>query len=211
MPEPAPPAMETEEDKMSYVLGYLMSDHTKKTNSMLNPQAFLQGVKDNIENNPPLLSTEDIRKINDQMSKKAQLKKQSENNERNQMDGKQFLESNKSKQGVQVTASGLQYEILNKGKKEGKKPLLSDRVEVHYKGTLLDGTEFDSSYKRGQTASFPLGNVIKGWQEGVQLMREGAKYKFYIPHDLAYGASGAGDSIPPYSTLIFEIELIKVQ
>ena len=208
--EPAPP-VETEEDKMSYVLGYLMSDHIKKTNTMLNTQVFVQGVKDNMENKQPLLSMEDIKSINDQITQKAQLKKQAETNERNQMEGQKFLENNKSKKTVKVTESGLQYEILSEGKKEAKKPSLTDKVEVHYKGTLIDGTEFDSSYKREQTAVFPLGNVIKGWQEGLQLMSEGSKYKFYVPYDLAYGESGAGDSIPPYSTLIFEIELIKVQ
>ena len=125
------------------------------------------------------------------------------------MEGQKFLEENKSKKGVKVTASGLQYEVLTEGK--GKQPTAEDTVEVHYRGTLINGQEFDSSYKRNSSISFPLNGVIRGWTEGLQLMKEGSKYKFYIPPELAYGERGAGQDIPPHATLIFEVELIKVQ
>lgn len=123
-------------------------------------------------------------------------------------DGVKFLQENLKREEVQFTASGLQYEILREG--EGTSPDKTNTVEVHYKGTFLDGTQFDSSYDRGQTISFSLMGVIAGWTEGVQLMREGAHYKFFIPYNLAYGENGMGP-IPAYSTLIFEVELIKVK
>jgi hypothetical protein len=124
--------------------------------------------------------------------------------------GAAFLADNAKKPGVTVTASGLQYEVLQKG--TGASPKAADTVEVHYRGTLLDGTEFDSSYKRGETIEFPLNRVIPGWTEGVQLMQEGAKYRFAIPSNLAYGERGTpGGPIPPNATLIFEVELIAVK
>jgi len=123
--------------------------------------------------------------------------------------GQQFLQENAKKEGVKTTPSGLQYLVLTEG--NGKSPKATDTVLVHYKGTLLDGTEFDSSYKRNEPISFPLNRVIPGWTEGVQLMKEGAKYRFFIPSDLAYGSRGAGGDIGPDETLIFDVELLKVQ
>ena len=124
--------------------------------------------------------------------------------------GKAYLEENGKKEGVKTTSSGLQYKVLKQG--EGKTPKASDTVSVHYRGTLLDGTEFDSSIKRGEPAEFPLNRVIKGWTEGVQLMKEGSKYQFVIPPQLAYGESGTpGGPIGPNATLIFEVELLKVK
>jgi FKBP-type peptidyl-prolyl cis-trans isomerase len=123
--------------------------------------------------------------------------------------GEKFLAENKTKEGVKTTASGLQYKVLKEG--TGKSPTASDTVVCHYRGTLLDGTEFDSSYKRGEPAEFPLNRVIPGWTEGVQLMKEGAKYQFFIPSKLAYGSRGAGGVIGPDETLIFEVELIKIK
>lgn len=123
--------------------------------------------------------------------------------------GEKFLAENAKKEGVKTTASGLQYEVLKEG--TGRKPKATDTVECHYEGFLLDGTLFDSSVQRGQTASFSLQQVIAGWTEGLQLMQEGAKFRFYIPYMLAYGESGAGASIPPFSTLIFDVELIGVK
>lgn len=127
----------------------------------------------------------------------------------NQKEGDAFLAANGKKPGVTTLPSGLQYAVLKKG--TGRQPAATDTVTVHYQGTLINGTEFDSSYKRGQPASFPLNQVIKGWTEGVQLMKEGAKYRFFIPPHLAYGQRGAGPVIGPNSTLIFEVELLSVQ
>lgn len=128
----------------------------------------------------------------------------------NQAAGAAFLAENAKKTNIKTTASGLQYEVLSQGK-GAKSPSATDTVTVHYKGTTLDGKEFDSSYSRGEPASFPLNRVIPGWTEGVQLMKEGDKFRFFIPSELAYGAEGAGRDIGPYSTLIFEVELIKIQ
>ncbi len=129
--------------------------------------------------------------------------------EENKAAGEAFLSENSKKDGVITTASGLQYTVLTEG--EGASPSATDRVTVHYKGTTIDGDEFDSSYSHGQPATFPLNRVIAGWTEGVQLMKEGAKYRFYIPSELAYGQHGAGGAIGPNETLIFDVELIKIQ
>ncbi len=129
--------------------------------------------------------------------------------EENKAAGEKFLAENGKKPNVKTTASGLQYEVLTEGKGQAH-PAATDNVTVHYKGTLLDGSEFDSSYSRGEPAAFPLNAVIPGWTEGVQLMTEGAKYKFYIPANLAYGENGAGGKIGPNEALIFEVELIKI-
>jgi FKBP-type peptidyl-prolyl cis-trans isomerase FkpA len=129
--------------------------------------------------------------------------------EENKAAGEAFLAENAKKPNIITTASGLQYEVLKKG--EGAKPSATDSVTVHYKGTTIDGSEFDSSYSRGEPATFPLNRVIPGWTEGVQLMQEGAKYRFYIPSELAYGSHGAGRLIGPNSALIFDVELIKIQ
>ena len=124
-------------------------------------------------------------------------------------EGEKFLAENAKREGVKVTASGLQYEVLEATL--GQKPKATDTVKVHYEGTLTDGTVFDSSYKRGESISFPLNGVIKGWTEGLQLMSVGSKYKFFIPYQLAYGESGAGASIPPYAALIFTVELLGIE
>lgn len=200
--------IQTEEEKISYMLGYILAENTKKSESLLNPEAFLQGVKDNIKNKDPVLSEEDKTAVKNKIKRKAELKEKKEQEEHHKMESQNFLEENKKREEVKTTESGLQYEILEEGK--GANPKLTDQVEVHYKGTLIDGSEFDSSYKREKTAKFPLNAVIKGWQEGLQIMKEGAKYKFYIPAELGYGSQGAGAKIPPHSTLIFEVELIKV-
>ena len=124
-------------------------------------------------------------------------------------DGIKFLQNNLKRPEVESTASGLQYEVLKEG--TGQSPTATDRVEVHYRGTFVDGQEFDSSHKRGKTIEFPLNGVIAGWTEGLQLMKEGATYRLYVPYNLAYGENGAGNVIPPFATLIFEIELIAVK
>jgi FKBP-type peptidyl-prolyl cis-trans isomerase len=124
-------------------------------------------------------------------------------------DGEKFLADNKTKEGVATTASGLQYRVVRAG--SGKKPTATDTVEVHYRGTFINGKEFDSSYKRGETIEFPLNGVIRGWTEGLQLMTEGSEYELYIPYQLAYGERGAGGVIPGYAALIFQVELVKVK
>ena len=129
--------------------------------------------------------------------------------EKNKAVGKSFLETNKDKEGVVTLPSGLQYKVIKKG--NGDSPKASDKVSCHYKGTTIDGKEFDSSYKRGKPASFPVGGVIKGWTEALQLMKTGSKWKLYIPADLAYGDKGAGQVIGPGSTLIFEVELLGIE
>ncbi|MBW2412326.1 MAG: FKBP-type peptidyl-prolyl cis-trans isomerase, partial [Deltaproteobacteria bacterium] len=129
--------------------------------------------------------------------------------EKNRADGEAFLAANKNKEGVVTTASGLQYKVLKKG--DGPKPQNNDRVSVHYRGTLLDGTEFDSSYKRGKPATFQVNGVIRGWTEALQLMNVGSKYQLFIPSDLAYGTRGAGRKIGPNSTLIFDVELLGIE
>lgn len=201
--------LQTEEEKVSYLLGYILTKNIKKTEANLQNKAFLRGVRDSLDDQQPALEQTEMENIHKQLQTKAFLKRQKEEGERNKMAGQNFLASNKEKEGVKVTSSGLQYEVLTEGK--GKKPTTEDTVEVHYRGTLINGTEFDSSYKRKASTSFPLNGVIKGWIEGLQLMKEGAKYKFYIPPELAYGERGAGQSIPPNSTLIFEVELLKVK
>jgi FKBP-type peptidyl-prolyl cis-trans isomerase FklB len=129
--------------------------------------------------------------------------------EKNRIEGEKFLAENKSKEGVQTLPSGLQYKVITPGK--GKKPQITDTVTVHYRGTFIDGIEFDSSYRRGQPASFPVNGVIRGWTEALQLMQEGAKWQLFIPPNLAYGERGAGQAIGPNATLIFEVELISIQ
>ncbi|KAB1064545.1 FKBP-type peptidyl-prolyl cis-trans isomerase [Salibacter halophilus] len=137
-----------------------------------------------------------------------QEKKRKEEGSANKTKGQKFLEENKGKEGVEVTESGLQYKVIEMG--DGKKPGMNDMVRVHYKGTLIDGSTFDSSYKRGEPAQFPVNGVIAGWTEALQLMPVGSKWELYIPYNLAYGEKGAGQQIPPYSTLIFEVELLEI-
>ena len=201
--------VETEEEKASYFLGYILAENTKKSEESLQGPAFTQGVWDNINNKAHRLSPEEIKAIHDKIRQKASKRAKQQEGEKSKMEGEKFLEENKKRETVQVTVSGLQYEVLSEGK--GKKPTGDSVVEVHYRGTLINGKEFDSSYKRNASISFPLNGVIKGWTEGLQLMKEGAKYKFYIPPQLGYGEKGAGPSIPPHATLIFEVELIQVK
>ena len=151
----------------------------------------------------------EMSKEEQQNFKKEAMEKQKAMADKNAAEGKKFLDDNKKKEGVKTTASGLQYKVMKEG--NGPQPKAADTVTVDYKGTLIDGTEFDSSYKRGQPATFPLNGVIKGWTEGLQLMKTGGKYQFFIPADLAYGQRQMGPDIPPNSTLIFEVELKNVQ
>jgi FKBP-type peptidyl-prolyl cis-trans isomerase len=174
--------------------------------------SLLRGMKDMLTGAKPALSMDEAVAALAQLQKTVQLEEDAalqQAGEANQKAGDAFLAANKSKEGVVTTSSGLQYKILTQG--TGPKPSATDTVVCNYRGTLLDGTEFDSSYKRGQPATFPLNQVIKGWTEGVALMPVGSKYQFYIPAALAYGARGAGGDIGPNSTLIFDVELISIK
>ena len=165
---------------------------------------FSQSIRDIIEGNPTAMSSREAQQmLNEYFEKQAKEQAQQAIAE-----GKVFLEENARRPEVTQTKSGLQYEVLSEG--SGRSPKATDTVRCHYEGRLLDGSVFDSSYQRGEPADFGLNQVIAGWTEGVQLMKEGAKYRFFIPYLLGYGERGAGSSIPPYSTLVFDVELIKV-
>jgi FKBP-type peptidyl-prolyl cis-trans isomerase FklB len=203
-----PPPLKDLKDKASYAIGLNIGMNFKKQNVDLNPDALLAGVKDAVGGKKPALSETEVREVMNTWSKEL-AEKQKTMADKNAADGKKFLEENKKKEGVKATASGLQYKSLKEG--TGPQAKATDTVSVDYRGTLIDGTEFDSSYKRGEAATFPLNGVIKGWTEGLQLMKVGSKYQFFIPSDLAYGARAMGPDIAPNSTLIFEVELKGIQ
>ena len=165
---------------------------------------FAQAIKDVLEGNKTAITHDEAREIVNKFFTELEEKVNSENIEK----GKAFLEENKKKENIVTLPSGLQYEVITEG--NGKKPKATDRVRCHYEGTLIDGTMFDSSIKRGEPAVFGVNQVIQGWVEALQLMSEGSKWRLYIPSELGYGAHGAGEMIPPHSTLIFEVELIEV-
>lgn len=192
-------------DKFSYALGMVIGHNLKGMNiKNLSSADFAQAVTDILEGNKPAMNDLEAQTIVQEHLQHCQ----EEQGKAVREEGEAFLEANKNKEGVVCLPSGLQYTVLREG--TGKKPKATDRVKCHYEGTLIDGTVFDSSYKRGEAATFPLNGVIAGWTEGVQLMGEGAKYRFFIPYNLAYGTRGAGQSIPPYAALIFDVELIEV-
>ena len=193
-------------DKISYALG-LGIGHQLKNMGIENfsVEDFAQSIKDVMEDKATAMTSQEAQALlNTYFQEKQKAESQKAISE-----GKAFLEENGKKEGVVTTKSGLQYEVLTEG--TGKQPKATDTVRCHYEGSLINGSVFDSSYKRGEPAEFGLSQVIPGWTEGVQLMKEGAKYRFYIPYLLGYGENGAGSSIPPYSTLIFDVELIKVK
>ena len=192
-------------DKISYALGLGIAQQLKSMHiDNFSIEDFTQSIKDVMEGNTPAIGSREAQ----QMLNEYFQQKQKEQQKSAIAEGKAFLEENGKKAGVITTKSGLQYLVLTEG--SGKQPCATDKVRCHYEGRLLDGTVFDSSYKRGEPADFGLNQVITGWTEGVQLMKEGAKFRFFIPYLLGYGEQGAGASIPPYSTLIFDVELIKV-
>jgi FKBP-type peptidyl-prolyl cis-trans isomerase FklB len=194
-------------DKVSYSIGLNIGFNFKKQGVDLNPDALLAGVKDSLANKPALTENE----VRDTMTafSKELSDKQKQAGDKNKADGEKFLADNKKKDGVKTTASGLEYKVIKEG--SGPSPTATDTVTVNYRGTLIDGTEFDSSYKRGEPATFPVGGVIKGWTEALQMMKKGAKYQLWIPSNLAYGPNGAGGEIGPNSTLIFEVELVDIK
>lgn len=192
-------------DKVSYALGMSIGRQLQQMAATdLDINDFAQAIKDIFAGKAAMTDSEAqstvetfFRQKEEQQAKAAKA------------EGEDFLAKNAKKPGVVTLPSGLQYQVLREG--NGRRPNASDQVECHYEGTLINGQVFDSSYRRGETATFGLNQVIKGWTEGLQLMQEGAKYRFFIPYSLAYGERGAGQSIPPYAALIFDVELIKVK
>jgi FKBP-type peptidyl-prolyl cis-trans isomerase len=200
----------TAADTMSYAVGQQIGKSLTDQKLELDVNMLVAGLRDMLAGNPQL-SLEQLQNSMAELQQQQMAKMQAENakaGEANKAKGEAFLAENKKKPGVMTTPSGLQYKVITEGK--GKKPTKDNTVKVHYTGTLLDGTVFDSSVKRGEPIEFPLGGVIKGWTEGVQLMSIGSKYMFYIPSDLAYGPNGAGGAIGPNETLIFEVELLDI-
>lgn len=200
-------------DKLSYALGLGIGTQLKNLGAEeMNLDDFMQAVKDMLNGEKSKVDHKEAQIIvNDFFSKQEEreLARRREAGKTVKAEGEKFLAENSKNPNVKVTESGLQYEVLVEG--NGKKPSAKDTVKVHYEGKLIDGTVFDSSIQRGEPISFPLNQVIAGWTEGLQLMAEGAKYRLFIPYNLAYGEMGAGASIPPYSALIFDVELIEVQ
>lgn len=200
-------------DKLSYALGLGIGQQLKQMGLQENLviEDFAASIKDVLADNDLKVSHQEGQQIVNNFFRELEQKQnaaKAEAGKAAKAEGEKFLAENVKKDGINVTKSGLQYEVLTEG--TGKKPKATDTVRCHYEGRLLDGTVFDSSYKRNAPADFGLQQVIAGWTEGVQLMAEGAKYRFYIPYMLAYGEGGAGASIPPFATLIFDVELIKV-
>lgn len=192
-------------DKVSYALGIGIGRQLAQMGATeLVVDDFAQAVKDALADKVQLSDEEAQALVNAFFEEKSK-----EQSAKAVAEGDAFLEENGKKEGVVTLPSGLQYQVLREG--NGKKPAATDQVECHYEGTLINGQVFDSSYRRGETATFGLNQVIAGWTEGLQLMQEGAKYRFFIPYSLGYGERGAGQSIPPYATLIFDVELIKVK
>ncbi len=201
------PELKDQKDKVSYSIGLNIGYSLSREKVPLSMNALNAGIADALANKPRM-TEEEVRNTM-QAFQKDMTEKQKEAGEKNAAEGTKFLEDNKKKEGVKTTPSGLQYKVMKEG--SGAQPKASDMVTVNYKGTLTDGTEFDSSYKRNEPATFPLNGVIRGWTEGLQLMKKGAKYQFFIPSNLAYGERSPGAGIPPNSTLIFEVELLDIK
>lgn len=204
--------MKVELDKVSYVLGQSIGGDFRRQGFEIDPKIFVDSFTEAFNGKESQMPVGEMQHIMQNFQRAMEDKKQADqmgSGKKNIEAGKKFLEENSKKEGVKTTGSGLQYKVLTEG--SGKKPAATDTVETHYEGKTLDGIIFDSSYKRGQTTSFPLNGVIKGWTEALQLMAEGSKYELYIPFELAYGPAGSGGTIEPYSTLIFTVELIAVK
>ncbi|MBO4739469.1 MAG: FKBP-type peptidyl-prolyl cis-trans isomerase [Bacteroidales bacterium] len=195
-------------DKKSYALGIVIGADWAKMGIKIDIESFTKGFADTMNGTTPELTMSEIQNQMQLLQQEIQVIEKKDIEEEKQR-GRQFLEENKKKPGVIETPSGLQYKVLRES--IGKKPTATSTVEVHYHGTLIDGTVFDSSVNRGETIEFPLNQVIKGWTEGLQLMSEGSKFEFYIPSHLAYGDNGAGGAIKGGATLIFQVELFKVK
>ncbi len=208
-----PGKFKTEKDKRSYAIGLDMGNSLKRNEIDVNPDMVAKGLKDVLSGKKAQLTDEEIRSVLIGLQKDLQTRQQARMkavSEKNRKEGEAFLDGNRNKEGVKTLPSGLQYKVLVEGK--GKTPSETDTVTVNYRGTLIDGTEFDSSYKRGEPATFPVNGVIKGWTEALQLMKEGSKWELFIPSGLAYGERGTpGGVIGPNAVLIFEVELLSVK
>ncbi len=204
--------LKSKEDKLSYSIGLDVGANMKAREIQIELKTFTQGVMDGVSGEEPLLTEDEIKEVlaqfQTEMREKAEAQVK-EVGEKNKKEGESFLAKNKGEKGVVTLESGLQYKVMTEGK--GKTPKASDTVKTHYQGTLVDGTVFDSSYERGEPVSFPVGGVIRGWTEALQLMKEGAKWKLFVPADLAYGDRGAGQKIGPHAALIFEVELLSIE
>jgi FKBP-type peptidyl-prolyl cis-trans isomerase FklB len=207
-----PVELESKAAKVSYSIGLDIGHNLKRQSIEVDVRALARGIEDAMSGAEPLMTEEEVaatmKAFQQEMSMK-QSERAREQAEKNQKEGEAFLEQNKTAEGVVTLPSGLQYKVLAEG--SGPSPGPTDTVSVHYRGTLLDGTEFDSSHKRGQPASFPVNGVIRGWTEALQLMKPGAKWQLFIPSELAYGERGAGGDIGPNATLIFEVELLEAK
>jgi FKBP-type peptidyl-prolyl cis-trans isomerase FklB len=207
-----PTTMTTKQDSVSYSIGLDIAKNLKQQSVEVNPDMLSQAIRDIQSGAEPRLTEEQVHAcltaFQEEMVAKQNEKMKVEG-EKNRTEGEAFLAENKKDKDVKTTASGLQYKVMSMG--TGKKPKADATVTVNYSGTLIDGTEFDSSYKRGEPATFPVNGVIKGWTEALQLMPVGSKWKLFIPSDLAYGESGAGGVIGPNATLIFEVELLAIK
>jgi FKBP-type peptidyl-prolyl cis-trans isomerase FklB len=213
------PKLETRENKISYSIGVNIGNDIARSFERqgveVDPVLLSKGILHALSDTEKLLSQEEMTQLLNEFQQEmrakmaAQTEKKSQSGDMNKKAGEDYLAANRKREGVVSLPSGLQYEVVTAG--SGKSPAATDTVVVHYKGTLIDGKEFDSSYKRGQPATFPVNGVIKGWTEALQLMKEGAKWKLFIPADLAYGSRGAGADIGPNSALVFEVELIEVK
>jgi FKBP-type peptidyl-prolyl cis-trans isomerase len=205
------PSLETEDQKASYGIGLNMGSQLAPAGAKLDMDAFLAGIRDGMDRKDPALPQEEIQTALQAFSaavNAAESERLTAEGETNRAEGEAFLAENAEKEGVMVTESGLQYEVLRPG--EGPMPGPQDQVRIDYRGTLIDGTQFDSSYDRGEPATFGVGGVIPGFSEGLQLMQVGSQYRFFIPGDLAYGPRGAGTDIGPNAALIFEVELLEI-
>ncbi len=207
-----PGELATEQQKFSYSIGANIGHQLQTAKDEVDQKALEQGLEDALAGSTLKLddkAREEIVRSVAQKIQQKQVEERKQAGEKNKTDGEKFLADNGRKPGVKTTASGLQYEVIQEG--TGATPTAKDTATVNYKGTLLDGSVFDSSYDRKEPATFPVGNVIPGWTEGLQLMKVGGKYKLYVPANLAYGERGAGPKIGPNSTLVFEVELLSVQ
>jgi len=203
--------LKTENDRVNYSVGHQIGGDFKRQEVELNPQALVQGIEDALEGSEPLMTTDEMRTTLVDLKKRImvlQREKAAQATTQNLKAAEDFLAKNATNEGVKTLPSGLQYKVMNEG--SGTTPGATDKVTVHYRGTLTDGTEFDSSYSRNKPASFGVNRVIPGWTEALQLMQEGDKWQLFIPPKLGYAERGAGSKIPPNSALIFEVELLSI-